>query len=259
MALAVFSPLIAACSSGTTSGSNAGETTAAEADPSATTAAGSGSDTSGASESGDDGGSDDGQLQWARADLGFVSAYVLARGNAAAIIDTGVAGSAAAIGETLQTLGLNYSNVEHLILTHKHGDHIGSLTEMLASAVNATVYAGEADLGGIDDSAVEDGIVGLVGGEDVFGLQMVASPGHTAGHMAALDTDTGLLVAGDALFTEGGAAIEGPARFFADVPQSRQTIRDLAALSYNTLLVGHGDPIEGDAAAVVAALATSLP
>jgi glyoxylase-like metal-dependent hydrolase (beta-lactamase superfamily II) len=192
-------------------------------------------------------------LVWARAELGFVSAYVLARGNTAAIVDTGVAGSAAAIGETLATLGLNYSDVAHVVLTHNHGDHAGSIGEVLAQAVNATAYAGEADLGSIPGA-----ITGIVGGEDIFGFEMLPTPGHTPGHMAVIDHQAGLLVAGDAIFSEGGGVVEGPERFFNDVAQSRDSIRALAALTFNTLLVGHGDPIEQGADSAVAALAASL-
>ena len=192
-------------------------------------------------------------LTWARANLGFVSAYVLARGNTAAIVDTGVAGSASAIGQTLSTLGLNYSDVAHVILTHNHADHAGSISEVLAEAVNATAYAGEADLGGIPGD-----ISGLVGGEDIFGFEMLPTPGHTAGHMAVIDHQAGLLVAGDAIFTEEGGVVEGPERFFSDVPQSRESIKAMAALTFNTLLVGHGEPIEDAADTAVAALAATL-
>jgi len=192
-------------------------------------------------------------LVWARANLGFVSAFVLARGNTAAIVDTGVAGSADAIGQTLGTLGLNYSDVAHVILTHNHGDHAGSIGEVLAQAINATAYAGEADLGSIPGD-----ISGLVGGEDIFGFEMLPTPGHTAGHMAVIDHLAGVLVAGDAIFTEDGGVVEGPARFFADVPESRESIRAMAAQTFNTLLVGHGEPIEQGADTAVAALAASL-
>jgi len=193
-------------------------------------------------------------VTWARANLGFVSAYVLARGNTAAIVDTGVTGSARAIGETLATLGLNYSDVGHVILTHNHGDHAGSISEVLALAVNATAYAGEADLGPLPAD-----LSGLRGGEDIFGFEMLATPGHTAGHMAVIDHQAGLLVAGDAIFSDDdGAAVEGPERFFADVPQSRDSIKAMAALTFNTLLVGHGAPIEDGADAAVAALAATL-
>lgn len=277
IALAVFTPLVAACGgddqadSGTTDN---GATGAAETgagteagDSTASTAADAGSDSSDQAGGTDDPATDtDGatgtgtDLRWARANLGFVSAYVLARGNAAAIVDTGGAGSAEAIGETLQAIGLTYDDVDHLILTHKHGDHVGSMSEVAERAASATVYAGEADLGGIDTGPLgDDGIVGLLGGEDVFGFEVLATPGHTAGHMSVIDHAAGLLIAGDAIFTEGGGVIEGPERFFDDVPQSRRTIKELAALSFNALLVGHGDPIEHNADTAVADLAASLP
>jgi len=193
------------------------------------------------------------ELVWARANLGFVSAYVLARGNTAAIVDTGTAGSAAAIGATLTTLGLNYSDVAHVILTHNHADHAGSIEEVVAQAINATTYAGEADLGPLPVS-----VSGLVGGEDVFGFEMLPTPGHTPGHMAVIDHQAGLLVAGDAIFTEGGGVVEGPERFFDDIAQSRDSIQTMAALTFNTLLVGHGDPITERADSAVAALAASF-
>ncbi len=271
LALAVFTPLVAACGgaeTGTDSGAGRstvgdGEQTGTDtgADAAGTTRPGTGatSTTDGEAGGAGDGATDD-ELRWGRANLGFVSAYVLARGNSAAIVDTGTAGSAEAIGETLQTMGLNYDDVDHVILTHKHEDHIGSLAEVLDRATSAAVYAGEADLGDIATSAAgEDGIVGLIGGEDVFGFEIVATPGHTLGHMSVIDHQAGLLVAGDAIFTAEGGVVEGPERFFDDVGQSRQTIKALAQLSFNTLLVGHGDPIEERADTAVAALADLAP
>jgi glyoxylase-like metal-dependent hydrolase (beta-lactamase superfamily II) len=255
VALALVAPLVAACGS-SDDDADAGSQDAdgrsdQAADQTSTTSANS--TTSAGSEV-----DQPSELRWGRANLGFVSAYVLARGTEAAIVDTGVAGSADAIGRTLTDLGLSYSDVAHLILTHKHGDHIGSMNEIVEQATSAAIYAGEADLGGIDASAIDDDIVALTGGEEVFGLEMLSTPGHTAGHMAAIDHDSGLLVAGDAIFTESGGVIEGPERFFDDVPASRRSIQELAKLSFNTLLVGHGEPLEGGADTAVAALAQSF-
>ena len=193
-------------------------------------------------------------LRWARTELGFVSAYVLARGNKAAIVDTGTAGSADAIGESLQSLGLNYSDVEHVILTHNHGDHAGSIDEVLAAAVNAKAYAGEADL----DELSNEAIAGLLGGEEIFGFETVWSPGHTAGHMAVIDHDASILIAGDAVWTEDGGVVLGSERFNADTPQALESVKTLASLSFNTLLVGHGDPIEVNADTALADLAATL-
>lgn len=259
--MAVVTPLIAACSS-SDGGSVATAAPTAAPDLSATPrpTVGPESGASDVPDAADDALSDasaspsGAELRWARANLGFVSAYVLARGNSAAIVDTGVEGSASAIGATLNSLGLNYSDVDHVILTHNHADHAGSIGEVVAEAVNATVYAGEADLSGISQGA----ITGLRGGEDVFGFEMISTPGHTDGHMCVIDHAAGLLVAGDAIFGEAGGVIEGPERFFSDVDESRESIKKLAQLSFNTLLFGHGEPIEDRADTAVAALAGSF-
>lgn len=260
LAMAVITPaVLAACGSDGTTASTTTTTGAPSADGSSSTTS-----TTAAANGGEQGETTSPttqieqaseELVWARANLGFVSAYVFARGNSAAIVDTGVAGSAEAIGMTLADIGLNYNDVDHVILTHRHGDHAGSTGEVMDMAVNATVYAGEADLFGID----YDDITGLVGGEDVFGFEMLHTPGHTVGHISVIDHEVGILVAGDTMWAnDDGSVSEGPGQFFDDVAESQETIRNLAALSYNTLLVGHGEPIMSGADAAVGALAATL-
>jgi len=194
-------------------------------------------------------------LQWGRTDLGFVSAYVLIRGTEAAIVDTGTAGSAPAIGDTLSDFGLGYADVAHVILTHHHPDHIGSINAVLELAATATTHAGEADL----DEIALDSINPLLGGEEIFGLEVLATPGHTDGHISVIDHDTGLLVAGDAINAlDGGVQGPNPA-FSTDIGIATDSVRMLAELSFNTLLAGHGDPVEGNADTAVFDLAASLP
>jgi glyoxylase-like metal-dependent hydrolase (beta-lactamase superfamily II) len=193
-------------------------------------------------------------LTWARANLGFVSAYVLARGTEVAIVDTGVAGSADDIGQTLAGIGLDYGNVDHVFLTHLHPDHAGSIMEVMAQASNATAYAGPDDIGGIDF----DPITAAADGDDIFGLEVVATPGHTSGHISVIDHEAGILVAGDALNTAGGG-VQGPNPDFSiDITMANQSAKRLAELSFNTLLAGHGDPVEDMADTAVAALAATL-
>ena len=50
-------------------------------------------------------------------------------------------------------IGLDWEAVAHVILTHKHGDHAGSLADVLAGATAATAYAGAADLEAIRTAA----------------------------------------------------------------------------------------------------------
>jgi beta-lactamase superfamily II metal-dependent hydrolase len=116
-----------------------------------------------------------GGIAWTRVNLGFVSAYILVRGGEAAIVDTGVAGSEGEIEAGLTGIGLDWSAVGHVILTHKHGDHAGSASAILTAAPAATGYIGTADLPEVQTpralTAVEDG-------DDVFGLTIIGTPGH---------------------------------------------------------------------------------
>src|SRR3712207_688593 len=108
---------IAACSSDNTSSSTAGKS----AEPS-----------EGETQSSESGTPGPGGVEWSRVDLGFVSAYVLVRGNEAAVVDTGVGGSAEAIGQVLDQAGPGGGGVRHVVFTHKHPDHAGSISDVLA-------------------------------------------------------------------------------------------------------------------------------
>jgi glyoxylase-like metal-dependent hydrolase (beta-lactamase superfamily II) len=192
------------------------------------------------------------ELTWQRVDLGFVSAYVLVRGGQAAIVDTGVGGSAGAIEEALAAVGVDWSAVGDVILTHKHGDHAGSIAEVLERAIDATAYAGAEDIAAITSprpiTAVGDGDV-------VFSLQIVATPGHTPGSISVYDAGNGILVAGDALRTDGGKPIDPSPENSEDMDAALRSVAKLGALTFETLLVGHGAPIEDGASAAVGELA----
>jgi glyoxylase-like metal-dependent hydrolase (beta-lactamase superfamily II) len=195
-----------------------------------------------------------GQLTWSRANLGFVSAYVMVRGTQAAVVDTGVSGSAEAIGAALQAAGTTWASVTDLVLTHHHGDHAGSLADVAARATNATVHAGEADISRITSPRP---IVAAADGADIFGMQVVATPGHTPGHICVLDRATRVLVAGDALTNSAGLAGSSP-RNTADAEQAKASVKKLAALDSATLLFGHGEPLISDASAALRQYAGTL-
>lgn len=197
-------------------------------------------------------GSPTGALAWERVDLDFVSAYVLVRGNEAAVVDTGVGGSANAIGEVLDRAGPGWGGVRHVVLTHKHPDHAGSISDVLDEASSATGYIGQADLTEVDAQ-----LSVLGDGDEVFGLQIVGTPGHTAGHISIFDEDTGVLVAGDALNNDGQLAGSSP-EFTEDQAAADASVRKMAGLAPRTILVGHGDPVTDGAAEALQKLASSL-
>jgi len=195
-----------------------------------------------------------GQVAWSRVNLGFVSAYVLVRGREAAVVDTGVGGSADEIGAVLDQAGPGWAGVRHVVLTHKHPDHAGSIGDVLNSATRATAYAGADDLAEVQSPRT---LTALADGDEVFGLQVYATPGHTAGHLAIFDADTGVLIAGDALNNTDGLAGSNP-QFTENKAAAVASVRKLARLAPKTILVGHGEPITDGASAALTKLAASL-
>jgi glyoxylase-like metal-dependent hydrolase (beta-lactamase superfamily II) len=187
--------------------------------------------------------------------FGFVSAYILARAGEAVIVDTGVSGSAPQIETGLGALGLDWSAVGHVIVTHAHPDHQGSLAEVLARAPEAMAYAGAADVPSISAPRT---VTAVSDGDRVLELQIIETPGHTPGHISVLDPAGRVLLVGDALNGEGGGVVGPNPEFSDDMTAANETVVKLAELDFETILFGHGDPIEAGAADLVRELAASL-
>jgi glyoxylase-like metal-dependent hydrolase (beta-lactamase superfamily II) len=194
-------------------------------------------------------------LAWERVVLGGVSAYVLVRAGEAAVVDTGNPGDAGDIEATLDGLGIGWSDVSHIILTHLHGDHVGSLGDVMTAAPAAVGFAGAPDIPSIPSPRT---LTPVGDGDSVFGLDIIATPGHTPGSIVVCDPGSGLLVAGDALRSEDGGVIGANPRFTDDMGQANESIKKLAALQFDTVVFGHGDPVVGGASEQVAALAATL-
>jgi glyoxylase-like metal-dependent hydrolase (beta-lactamase superfamily II) len=194
--------------------------------------------------------------EWRRVNLGFVSAYVFVREGEAALVDTGTSGSASEIEATLSALGLGWSDLSTILLTHHHGDHVGSLPAVMEAAPDATAYAGAEDIPNITSprpvSAVADG-------DTVFGaLEIVATPGHTPGHISIIDPGRPALIAGDAIVGENGGVAGPPAEFTADPVTANESIVKLGELEYDVIYFGHGEPVTSGGSAQVAEFAAGL-
>ena len=190
-----------------------------------------------------------------RVNLGFVSAYILYRGGEAALVDTGVSGSAGSIASALAEVGLAWDAVGQVILTHKHPDHIGSVNEVIEATTGATLFAGAADIPAINASAP---VTAVGDGDRVFDLDIIETPGHTPGHISVLDPAAGILVTGDALNGEGGGVIGANPSFSEDTDAANASVANLSGFDYEVALFGHGEPILVGASAAVAALASTL-
>lgn len=173
-------------------------------------------------------------------DLGFVAAYVVMRDGEATIVDTGVPGSEGAIEGVLSGAGLGWADVGNVIVTHNHDDHAGSLAAIADLATGAALHGGAADI----PSMTSPRDVAAVGnGDVVFGLEIIETPGHTAGHVSVLDPVGRFVITGDAIVGEGGG-LAGPSRqFTANMLTAVESVALLATLDVDEVLVGHGFPV----------------
>ena len=104
-------------------------------------------------------------------------------------------------------------------------------------------------------------------GNRVGSLEVVASPGHTPGHVSFLDTRDRALLSGDVFTTYGNAAVTN--HFYWRFPfaamatwekeKDLESARALRALGPAILLVGHGPPVRTPAGAMDAAIARAGP
>jgi glyoxylase-like metal-dependent hydrolase (beta-lactamase superfamily II) len=210
--------------------------------------------------------------------LGFVNAYLVREDDGFTLIDTTMGGKAAAdlIGAA-QTAG---GEIRRIALTHGHGDHAGGLDAIMARLGSGVeVFLGEPDARVWDGAKEIDGIkvkgmwkdvetkpdVLLHGGERIGSLEVVPSPGHTAGHVAFLDARDRSLIAGDVFTAYGRPEVSNhfywrfPLAYNATADRGGDlaSARALRALDPSRLAVGHGPVAAAPAAAMDAAIARS--
>ena len=123
--------------------------------------------------------------------------------------------------------------LDHILITHHHHDHVAGLADLKASS-GAEAIGPAADAARIPglDRLVRDGDRLAVG---PFRTEVIATPGHTLGHVAYHLPDQGLAFTGDTLFALGcGRLFDGtPADMWA-------SLRRLAALPPETAVYcGH--------------------
>jgi glyoxylase-like metal-dependent hydrolase (beta-lactamase superfamily II) len=216
-------------------------------------------------------------VQWVyRISFGFVNAFLLDQ-DGLTLIDTGLPGGEKRIFHALAELGRSPADIKQILITHLHRDHTGSLTAIKKrTGAPAFAHSADADLmrQGIfgRETLPAPGLLGIIFSKamksrkppmgDIIeiehdlldgqvlsgtgGLQVVFTPGHTAGHTVFFwPQQGGVLFAGDALsrmfFEVGHAPI------YENYQQARNSLKILSGLTYDTLCFSHGSPIIGRA------------
>jgi glyoxylase-like metal-dependent hydrolase (beta-lactamase superfamily II) len=209
-----------------------------------------------------------------------MNCYLVVEGDGLTLVDSTISSPAADVKRMCEDLGLE---LRRIALTHAHGDHAGGVAGVrgLFTSIETSIGEREARLLAGDKSIAPDepqikakGFFQKVDwkpdtllkpGDRVGSLEVVASPGHTPGHIAFLDARDRTLIAGDALQTRGGIAVSGvirplfpfPALATWHKPTALASAEALRALEPSRLAVGHGDVLDNPVPAIDAAIATA--
>jgi glyoxylase-like metal-dependent hydrolase (beta-lactamase superfamily II) len=210
--------------------------------------------------------------------FGFVNAFLVREDDGFTLIDTMLPGSAKKILAAAEQEG---APIVRILLTHAHGDHVGSVdalhealpdAEVLISARDARLLAKDMSLDPHEPQAkLRGGYPGaqakptrlLDPGDRVGSLEVHAAPGHTPGQIALLDPRDRTLYCADAYSTLGGVATTAkanprfplPAMSTWHRPTALASARTLRALDPARLAPGHGNVIDAPGSAMDAAIA----
>jgi hydroxyacylglutathione hydrolase len=168
------------------------------------------------------------------------------------LIDTGVAGKFPGLKRRFTELGMRVRDINLIILTHEHYDHIGATAFFHRTAVVAAHRLAANKLELQDefvtfrkykdqpskpfwvDIWLEDGSIIDLGN---YELHVIHTPGHTSGCICLYEPRAGLLFTGDTVFA-GGTLSE--IAVGGNVSDYVNSIRRLSNLKMKQLYPGHG-------------------
>jgi glyoxylase-like metal-dependent hydrolase (beta-lactamase superfamily II) len=214
--------------------------------------------------------------------------YVITEGGKATVVDAGCSKEFPKLKQGLASIGMKLDDVEAIILTHAHTDHIGFAAEANATGTEVRISDIEGPIAtgdqvgdelkirqlplykfgtwrfliglmkvGVTNAPRVKSVVTFEDGDvlDLPGSPMVvSSPGHTIGHACFYLPQHKTLLTGDALVTrdvlnhQDGAPQLMPCVFHTDPAQARASLDTLSALDTELVLPGHGSPYQGQIA-----------
>ena len=206
-----------------------------------------------------------------------MNCYLVLEDDGLTLVDSTMSSPADDVARVAGDLGLQ---LRRIVLTHAHGDHVGGVAGVRERYPDLPISIGEREArlleGDLTPSADEPqapakGFFSKVAwkpdqllkpGDRVGSLEVIASPGHTPGHLAFLDSRDRSLIAGDAYQTRGGIAVSGvirplfpfPAMATWHKPTALASGQALSKLQPTRLAVGHGDVLEAPTAAMASAI-----
>ena len=192
-------------------------------------------------------------IQWIDTPIPFDSNIFLLKGDRNVLVDAGTGLGSDTVIRNIRS-ALNGGDLDMVILTHCHGDHVCGLPAIL-NEFGSEAFALPPDSEHIrnnDDQYILGSLLGVSHGpvevtdlspgqiidiED-HRLRVIPTPGHTAGGICLYDEVTHSLFSGDTLFLDGVGRTDFPSGSFQSLRQSLMTISNI---DIRGLYPGHGN------------------
>ena len=190
------------------------------------------------------------------------------------LIDAGLPGSAAKLIAYIAEQGRSMDELVRIVCTHGHPDHIGGVRELAGDRVDVMLHP--ADAAALEVTVKEalrrpsrskvfaitarkpkatipmtDGdILPILGG-----LEVIHTPGHTAGSVCLYAARDRLLFVGDALEVRRGVVGFASPLFSDDIASARTSVERLAGRDVALIIFAHSPPWSDDPNGVLGLLA----
>jgi glyoxylase-like metal-dependent hydrolase (beta-lactamase superfamily II) len=197
------------------------------------------------------------------------------------LVDAGMMGSRRMLERYLRRIGRSLEELDRIICTHGHPDHIGGIRELVRDRDDVTILIHPADLAGLnlplrealartDEGSVRRGRVlqyltrtpqdcTPIGDGELLpvlgGVRVIHTPGHTPGSICLYSERLRLLFTGDVLQVIRGRLTYASSFFSHDHAEARASVGRLAALDVDTIALSHYAPWTDDPNGALRALA----
>ncbi|AIQ41994.1 MBL fold metallo-hydrolase [Paenibacillus sp. FSL R7-0297] len=206
----------------------------------------------------------------------YIYPSLIVSGEELTLVDTGYPAFMPLIEKEILRLGYDPLNLKNIIITHYDDDHIGALYEFVEKYPSVTVIASEVESPSIlglmkserliqaeallvempeEEQASGEEFVQLLknlrhvpvnqtvrDGECILDgkCQVLATPGHTSGHISLYFPALGIVITGDAAVNEGSALAVANPQYCIDLESAEQSLNRLKALNAQSYYCYHG-------------------
>lgn len=209
------------------------------------------------------------------------NAYII-KGRHVALVDTMAPSGFKTLQKGFSRAGLSLGDVEFILITHNHVDHVGNAAEVQKLS-GAVIIAGDEDVGVIEgtrpnpppsrlstvgrlashlpaswldryqkfEHVAVDRLVGSGDTVEELGLEVIGLPGHTVGGVGYLDRDGRRAFIGDMVsywFSRPGMPALLASASVDDIHRSQALLADMGL---QTAYPGHGKIMEPDASRII--------